>query len=103
MLQLTLANPGHAQNKLIAIYPETFYTTLLEAAMFCGFNDFITQAKDIGGVISGVTRGEDFNNHFIEVTTAPAPDVFDLIHLTITARASIQRIIAVLSFFFGKE
>jgi hypothetical protein len=102
MLQLTLANPGHAQHELITIYPEAFYTTLLEAAMLCGFDDFITQAKDVGGIITGITRCEDFDNDFIEVAAAPTPNILDLVHLYIGILNAGVMVISLLSFFFGK-
>jgi hypothetical protein len=102
MLQLTLANPSYAQHELIAVYPEAFHTALLETTMLCGFNNFVTQAKDIGGVITGITRCEDFENHFIEVTAAPAPDVLDLVHLYISVLNAGIMVISLLSLFFGK-
>jgi hypothetical protein len=102
VVKLTIVEPSDTQAELMPVNPETINAEVLQLTMLCSLSQFVYQTKDVDGVITIVTRSEDLKDDFIKVTAAPAPDVFDLVHLYISILNTGIMVISLLSLFFGK-
>jgi hypothetical protein len=100
-MKLTFMEPSDIQSELIAIHPKALNTKMLQLTVCGSLSQFIYQSIDVNCVITGITGSQHLKDNLIEMTAAPAPDIFNLVQLTICA-IKVVGIISLLRLFLGE-